>query len=49
MDIDKYTPEKIYWLVVIHLVFVASGVLLALMDWISNHAKTLKKAAKAVS
>ncbi len=47
MDIEKYAPEKITWMVVIHLVFVISGVLLAAMDWISNHAKTMKKNAKA--
>lgn len=46
MDIDKYSGEKITWMVVIHLVFVISGVLLALMDWIANHAKSMKKAAK---
>ncbi|WP_444451778.1 TIGR00645 family protein [Rhodobacter capsulatus] len=46
MDLDKYPQEKIIWMVVIHLVFVVSGVLLALMDWIGNHAKMLKKAAK---
>ena len=46
MDIDKYPPEKITWMVVIHLVFVISGVLLALMDWIGNQAKAIKKSAK---
>ncbi|SOC14289.1 uncharacterized protein (TIGR00645 family) [Rhodobacter sp. JA431] len=46
MDLDKYPQEKIIWMVVIHLVFVISGVLLAAMDWITNHAKTLKKNAK---
>ena len=45
MDVGKYAPEHIRWMVVIHLVFVVSGVLLAAMDWISNHAKTLKKKA----
>jgi uncharacterized membrane protein YqhA len=30
-------------MVIIHLVFVISGVLLAAMDWIANHGKTLKK------
>ena len=44
MDVDKYSAEKIEWMVIIHLVFVISGVLLALMDWISNHAKSMKKA-----
>lgn len=43
MDVGKYSPDHIKWMVVIHLVFVISGVLLARMDWISNHAKTLKK------
>lgn len=43
MDVAKYDPEKIRWMVIIHLVFVISGVLLALMDWISNHGKSLKK------
>ncbi|SMO40489.1 TIGR00645 family protein [Paracoccus laeviglucosivorans] len=43
MDVKKYTPEDIRWMVVIHLVFVISGVLLAAMDWIANHAKSLKK------
>jgi uncharacterized protein (TIGR00645 family) len=43
MDIERYTDSQILWMVVIHLVFVISGVLLALMDWIANHAKTLKR------
>ncbi len=46
MDIDKYPPEKIYWLVVIHLVFVISGVLLAAMDWIASQSKAAKYAVK---
>lgn len=38
------TPERtIYWMVVIHLVFVVSGVLLALMDYISSASKTIKQ------
>lgn len=43
MDIGRYTDSQILWMVVIHLVFVVSGVLLALMDWIANHGKTLKR------
>jgi uncharacterized protein (TIGR00645 family) len=43
MDIGKYTDAQIRWMVVIHLVFVISGVLLAAMDWIASHGKTLKK------
>jgi uncharacterized protein (TIGR00645 family) len=46
MEIGKVNPEKVvtasdmYLMVVIHLTFVLSGVLLALMDWLS--AKTDK-------
>lgn len=43
MDVAKYSADHIKWMVVIHLVFVISGVLLAAMDWIANHGKTLKK------
>ncbi|MFN7611871.1 MAG: YqhA family protein, partial [Alphaproteobacteria bacterium] len=32
MDLNKYTDREIQWMVVIHIVFVVSGVLLALMD-----------------
>ena len=30
-----------FWLVVVHLTFVSSGVLLATMDWIAGKARTL--------
>ena len=43
MDVGKYPAEQIRWMIAIHLVFVVSGVLLAAMDWISNHGKTMKK------
>ena len=42
MDVGKYEPAQMRWMVIIHLVFVISGVLLAAMDWIANHAKSLK-------
>lgn len=42
MDVGQYDPEQIRWMVIIHLVFVISGVLLAAMDWIANHAKLMK-------
>ncbi|GAB1364852.1 TIGR00645 family protein [Rhodobacter sp.] len=32
--------ETLRWMVVIHLTFVVSGVLLALMDWLSSKAKS---------
>ncbi|AGT07491.1 TIGR00645 family protein [Paracoccus aminophilus] len=47
MDVGSYPPEKIRWMVIIHLVFLLSGVLLALMDWITQHGKTLKKVKPA--
>ncbi len=47
MDVEKYPDDKIKWMLIIHVVFVISGVLLASMDWISNHGKTLKKSAKS--
>lgn len=47
MDVSKYSADQIRWMVVIHLVFVISGVLLAAMDWIANHGKTLKKPSVA--
>ncbi|TCO71142.1 TIGR00645 family protein [Rhodovulum euryhalinum] len=31
--------EELFWLVVIHMVFVLSGVLMAAMDWLSARAK----------
>ncbi|MCL7999650.1 TIGR00645 family protein [Brucella sp. 21LCYQ03] len=43
MDVAKYSADHIKWMVIIHLVFVISGVLLAAMDWIANHGKSLKK------
>ena len=36
MDVGKYNDRELMWLVVIHLVFVGSGVLLALTDRISE-------------
>ncbi|HVW69209.1 MAG TPA: TIGR00645 family protein [Steroidobacteraceae bacterium] len=39
---DTSTPvegDRIRWMVVIHLTFVVSGVLLALMDWITSKAE----------
>ena len=39
MEIGKYTDREVLWLVIIHLVFVVSGVLLALMDKIASSTK----------
>lgn len=43
MDVSKIPTEQVMWLVIIHLVFVISGVLLALMDKITVQSKVLKK------
>lgn len=39
MNVSAVNKEDIFWLVVVHTAFVVSGVLLALMDWISEKAK----------
>ncbi|MDH3263306.1 MAG: TIGR00645 family protein [Paracoccaceae bacterium] len=49
MDVEKYADDNIRWMVVIHLVFVVSGVLLALMDWISARSKVAKATRSGVS
>lgn len=41
MDIRHVTEQETFWQVVLHLTFVASGVLLALMDWIAGKARAL--------
>jgi uncharacterized protein (TIGR00645 family) len=41
MDIKKYTDSEIMWMVVIHMAFVASGLILALMDNFVAKSKAL--------
>ncbi|MCD6034738.1 MAG: hypothetical protein K0R63_479 [Rickettsiales bacterium] len=43
MDIAKYDDKQIMWMVIIHLVFVVSGVMLAAMDRIAASTKAMKK------
>jgi uncharacterized protein (TIGR00645 family) len=38
MDIDNVDKADLMWLVVVHMAFVVSGVMLALMDWIVSKA-----------
>lgn len=38
MDREKFTDSDIFWKVIIHVVFIASAVFLALLDRISGHA-----------
>lgn len=42
MDVNKATEQQIKWMVIIHLIFVVSGVLLASMDKIAISSKLLK-------
>jgi uncharacterized protein (TIGR00645 family) len=37
--IDATSTAKLMWLIVVHVTFVVSGVLLALMDWLVSHQK----------
>jgi uncharacterized protein (TIGR00645 family) len=41
VNVADTPPDKIYWQVVIHLTFVGSGVLLAIMDYITAKSKNL--------
>lgn len=43
IEVSKYSEHEIMWMVMIHVVFVISGVLLALMDKVSAGAKSIKK------
>lgn len=38
MDLGTASDRDLWWMVVVHAVFVASGVFLALSDWVSDHA-----------
>ena len=40
MSLEMKTDRDIQWMIIIHLVFVASGVLLALMDYIASKTKS---------
>ena len=39
MDIKNHSDTEIKWQIIIHLVFIVSGVLLALMDYIASKTK----------
>lgn len=43
MAVGDTSDQKIRWMIIIHLVFVVSGVLLALMDYIAAGTKHMKK------
>ena len=39
MEFTPVARDKLMWQVIVHLTFVVSGVLLALMDWLTGHQK----------
>jgi len=39
MDITDIPDREIFWMIVIHIVFIASGLLLALMDLVASKSK----------
>jgi len=46
MTLDKHTNEELAWAVGIHLTFIVSGLLFAIMDKISAEAKKLEAEAR---
>lgn len=46
VNIDKYTNYELGWLVGIHITFVFSGVMFAVMDRLGDSKKAAKKAAE---
>ena len=39
MSVKDYSKEDLLWMVIIHVVFVVSGVLLAVMDWVTERGE----------
>lgn len=39
MSIKEYAKEDLMWMVIIHVVFIFSGVMLAMMDWITERGE----------
>jgi uncharacterized protein (TIGR00645 family) len=46
LDPDTMQPEKLIWQIAIHLTFVVSGVLFAVMDYIADKRATIDLAAE---
>jgi uncharacterized protein (TIGR00645 family) len=42
MNISSANKEELFWLLVVHMTFVVSGLLLALMDWVVEKAHHVK-------
>ncbi len=47
LDVTAHNPETIKWRVILHLTFVTSGVLVALMDRLAGHANSQHKETAA--
>lgn len=45
MDLSSASDRDLWWMVVVHAVFVASGIILALGDWISDHGHYIEAKA----
>ena len=41
MDLSQISDREIFWMVVVHIVFILSGVLLALMDFVTSKSKSI--------
>ena len=41
MDLSQISDREILWMVVVHLVFILSGVLLAFMDYVTSKSKSI--------
>ena len=41
MDLSQISDREIFWMVVVHAVFILSGVLLALMDFVTSKSKSI--------
>ena len=39
MNLESISEREIYWMCVIHILFVISGVLLATMDYVASKSK----------
>jgi len=44
MNVDQYSEHQMKWMLIIHCVFVGSGLMLAAMDWLIEHGHKLKHA-----
>ena len=41
MDLSQVSDREIFWMVAVHIVFILSGVLLALMDLVTSKSKSI--------